>query len=260
MKTTRVGIGLLGIMTIAALASPLAAQGPRPEPIEVPLRVVDGRMIVSAEASDGSTYDFVLGLGLPLVTQSAVARIGDARLTIGGIPVDLEEGQTVPDSYLALDGAIGPTPAGILGSPTLNRYDLLVDVPNGRLVLKPFGRAVRWDGVKLSGSVPVEVFHDLLMRTDVQVEGEVYKGLLDLANPGLQVNRPIGAAVTDGHIGAFRMGYSGWPDIPAEVSDSPVFGRWVGEGEGFVIIGAAVAYDCVLAISFQHSEIRTCLQ
>jgi hypothetical protein len=126
-------------------------------------------------------------------------------------------------------------------------------------VLKPVGRAVRWDGVPLSSPVSVQVFHDLLIRADVDFGGEVVGGLLDLTRPEMQVGDALAGPVADGTVASFRMGYGGWTDIPAAVVDSPVFGRWDAD-ERFVIVGAAIAHDCALAISWYHSEIRTCLK
>ena len=59
---------------------------------------------------------------------------------------------------------------------------------------------------------------------------------------------------------AFRMGYSGWSDLPIAVVDSPIFQGWDPEGKGFAVIGAAFAYDCALAVSWVHEELRTCLR
>ena len=35
---------------------------------------------------------------------------------------------------------------------------------------------------------------------------------------------------------------------------------WDPQNNGFVVIGAPIAYDCAVAISWFHSELRTCLQ
>jgi hypothetical protein len=182
-----------------------------------------------------------------------------SRLTLGGIPVNTESAATVPDAELAGGGR---APTGVLGGETLNRFDALIDVPNGRLVLKPVGRAVRWDGVSLSNPVPVRIFHDVLIRADIEVGGKLFGGLLDLTSPGLEVNEALRAAanIRAGRIASFRMGYTGWPDLPVAVVDSPIIKRWDGQGAGFAIIGAAVTYDCAIAISWAHSELRTCLR
>ena len=56
------------------------------------------------------------------------------------------------------------------------------------------------------------------------------------------------------------MGYAGWADTPMEVADLPLFRGWDPDGNGFVVIGAPVAYDCAIAVSFFHGEIRTCMR
>ena len=45
-----------------------------------------------------------------------------------------------------------------------------------------------------------------------------------------------------------------------EVTDSPIFQGWDPQGDGFVIVGASVAYDCAIAISWAHAELRTCIR
>ena len=248
---------VLGIL-IAAVASPAPsrAQTAAPEPIEIPLRVDDGQLLVTAVSPDGGEHDLVLGLGPTLFTESGAARLGDAlaSLTLGGVPVETEGYQTVPDAYLAGSDAVG-----VLGGNTLNGFDVLIDAPSGRLVLKPIGRAVRWDGVALSSPVTIQVFHDLLLRADVDFGGSVVGGLLDLTRPELQVGDALADAVADGAVASFRMGYGGWQDLPAAVVDSPVFGRWDAQ-ERFVIVGSSIALDCAIAISWYHAEVRTCLR
>jgi hypothetical protein len=249
---------MLGVVVLACYGGPLAAQTSQSAAvIEVPLRVEGGRMIVTAQDASGADYDFVLGLGMALLTESGAASVGSAMtpLTIGGVPVDTEMSQVVPDSYLSDSDA-----AGVLGGETLNDYDILIDVPEGRLLIKPIGRAVRWDGVSLSNPVRLMVFHGVLLRAEAQVGGKGVGGLLDFANPGLEVNEPLAFALTDGAVDSFRMGYSGWPALAAEVVDSPIFRGWDPESQGFVVIGAAVAYDCAIAISWVHAELRTCLR
>ena len=252
-------------MALAAVmvgsASPLLGQVGGHEPIEVPLRVVDGRLMVTVDGADGVEYDFVLGLGMTFITETAATRMGDgiSSLTIGGAPVDTEQAITVPDAELAGDEI---RPAGLLGGETLRNFDVLIDAPNERLILKPIGRSVRWDGVSLSNPVALTLFHDVLARVDVQVEGKVFGALLDLASPDLTVNEPVSVAtgLSGDRVESFRMGYSGWSDLPFEVTDSEIFQGWDPEGNGFVIVGASVAYDCAIAISWAHAELRTCLR
>lgn len=249
---------MLVASVILAWALPALGQTVGSDPIEIPLKMVDGRLAVTVEGPDRGSYDFVLALGMTYLTRSAAARIGNglSSLTLGGVPVDTEEVVSVPDTYFG----DGHRFAGVIGGATLNGFDILIDVPNGRLVLKPIGRTVRWDGVSLTSPVNVEVFHDVLIRTQVQIGDDVYSGLLDLEAPTLQVNQPVQAAAgfSGGTIDSFRMGYSGWEELQIAVTDSPVFGRWVPVGTGFVIIGAEVARDCAIAISWFHSELRTC--
>ncbi|MGE0554621.1 MAG: hypothetical protein AB7R55_14425 [Gemmatimonadales bacterium] len=251
------------IMVAAALLAVSVAEAQRPAvaPAEVPLRVEDGRLLVTLATADGRKVDFVLGLGMSALTESGAARLGEARrtLSLGGIPVDLGDVETAPDGPL---GSGAGRPVGILAGSTLNRFDILIDVPNGRLLVKPAGRVVRWDGARLSRPVPVKVYHDALIAVDVEVAGTVFRGMLDLSAAPLQVNDGLRAKVglSSNRIDSFRMGYSGWRGIPIEVTQSPTFRGWDPEGQGFVIVGAAVTHDCALAVSWAHQEIRTCLR
>ena len=251
---------LVGLAATTGSVSSAAAQAGN-RVVEIPLLVVSGRLMVTVDGPHGTRHDFVLGLGPTLLTRTGAARIGAAksRLAVGGVPVSLESAVTVADAELAGGGVVA---AGVLGGETLNRFDALIDVPNGRLVLKPVGRAVRWDGVPLSNPVAVRVFHDVLIRVDIEVGGKLFGGLLDLTSPGLEVNAALRAAanIRGDRVDSFRMGYAGWPDLPVRVVDSPVIRRWDGQGAGFAIIGAAVAHDCAIAVSWAHSELRTCLR
>lgn len=231
------------------------------EPIEVPLRIQDGRLVVPVDAPGGKTLSFGLNLGMGMLSETGAARIGEATssLTMGGVPVYTEGIQTVPDAELAQGGTLLD---GLIGGQTLNRFDILIDVPNARLVLKPVGRTVRWDGVKLSGAVPIAIYHDVLARADVEVNGQLYGGLLDLASPELVINQPVStkSKVGGDRIDSFRMGYGSYANVPAAVRDLPLFQGWDPDGSGFVVIGAAITYDCALAISWVHQEIRTCVR
>lgn len=252
---------LMMAAVLAVSVSPILGQVPGGEAIEVPLRVEDGLLRVTVDGPDGAKYDFVLGLGMTLITKSGAARMGEgiSSLTLGGVPVETEQAVTVPDKGLAISGTVL---AGVLGGMTLNKFDVLIDVPNQRLVLKPVGRSVRWDGVTLSNPVRLTLFHGVLARVDVEVGGQVFGGLLDLAAPHMEVNEPIRTATqfSGDRMDSFRMGYAGWTDLAVVVTDSPIFQGWDPQGKGFVIIGAPVAYDCAIAISWAHAELRTCTQ
>jgi len=246
----------LGLPCLAVAQDPAAGAGSGRAAIEVPLRVDGGRLIVTAQDDAGGRYDFVLGLGPMLLTTTGAERIGGAidRLTLGGAPIATERVQTVPDRYLA-----GTTALGVIGGETLHGFDLLIDAPGGRLVMKPVGRSVRWDGVTLSSPVRLQVFHDVLLRADVDFGGHVVGGLLDLAQPHLEVNDALGPEVEADAVKTFRMGYRAWTDLPARVTDSPTLRAWDRAGDGFVIVGAPIAYDCAIAVSWVHAELRTCL-
>ena len=230
------------------------------DPIEIPLRMEKGRLVVTVDAPNGESYEFGLALGMSFLGESFVAEVGAgvSALTLGGVPVETEQAQTVSDAYLGEEMGL----SGLVGGLTLNKYDILIDVPNGRLLLGPVGRRVRWDGVSLTNPTNLVIFHEVLMRTEVQIGGKVFGGLLDFQTPGLEVNEPVRvAAGFEGEsVDSFRMGYSGWDELPVRVTENPIFGGWDGDGNGFVIIGAEVARNCAIAISWAHAELRTCRQ
>ncbi len=235
-------------------------QGQNADPIEIPLRMDQGRLVVTVDGPNGESYDFGLALGMALLSETLVEKLGDgvSALTLAGVAVETEQARTVPDAYLGEGMGL----SGLVGGLTLNKFDILIDVPNGRLVLRPIGRSVRWEGVSLTNPVNLMIFHEVLMRTDVLVGGQVFGALLDFQEAGLQVNEPVftAAASEGGTVDSFRMGYSGWSELPISLSDSPIFGGWDPNGDGFVVIGAEVARDCAIAISWAHAELRTCRQ
>jgi len=253
---------ILTAAAVCALASTASlAQAPTSPVIEVPLAIESGRLVVPVDGPAGTSFRFVLGLSDSMLTTSGAARIGDAipALTLGGAPVMTEAIPTVPDARFA---GMQPMPDGVGGSATLRGFDIIIDAPNERLSLKPPGTSVRWEGVRRSGAVPIAVYHDEFARADVEVNGELYGGLLELTAPELVINGGVKtrSRLEDAGRTPFRMGYTTWTGIPYAVRDLPLFRGWDPEGKGFVVIGAAVARDCALAVSFTHQEIRTCVR
>lgn len=260
------GIALHGSgPTLEAQSQDGASRGAQRErssaPVEIPLEVVEGRLIVDVTLPGGGTVPFVFGLSYSTLTESGAARLGPdlGGATVGGLPVLLDQAETVSDDVLAMEGLV---PGGVLGGLTFKDYDVLVDVPNGRLLVKPVGRSVSWEGVELSNPVGLTVYHDVLPRVDVGVGEGVYGGLLDLSAPWLEVNEPVATANgfapedrTD-----FRMGYGSFTGLPVRVGDSQILRGWDRDGSGFVVVGAPVAYDCAIAVSVYHLEMRTCLR
>ena len=56
------------------------------------------------------------------------------------------------------------------------------------------------------------------------------------------------------------IGYASLVDLPIRVLDLPIFGGWDPNDRGFVILGAPIAYDCAISLSWAHKEIRTCVR
>jgi len=231
--------------------------------IEIALQVEGGRLTVPVMSSDGSEYLFALTTGNPMtiLAQSTADRLagGVGDLTMGGVPLATEGSITLPDGQLESDGI--PI-AGMVGGSTLSGYDVLVDVPNGRLLLKTPGRSVDWDGVALSQPARLQIYHGVIIGLQVQLDGTDYRATLDLGTPSLIVNTPVGEELgIDGEgMSTLTLGATSMSDMPVGVRDLEVFAQWDPAGTGFALIGAPIAYDCAISISWLHSELRTCVQ
>ncbi len=257
------GIRMVWVTVLLPLVvgSSAVAQTHVGERVEVPLRVHGGRLLVPVEAPDGSKFEFVLSTGTPTAfSESTAAHLGDpAALTMGGVPILTDGAGTLPDKDLIVDGMVID---GMIGPNTLNQFDVLVDVPGGRLVLKPIGRSVAWEGMAMSDPIRVRVLHGMLMGMDVEFNGKEYAAMLDFGMGTLVVNEPVRAqtkiAVEDK--GTLKVGGRTFSDLPVRTLDLPLFEGWDPDGDGFVVVGAPLAYDCAISLSWVHREIRTCVR
>jgi hypothetical protein len=144
----------------------------------------------------------------------------------------------------------------------LSRYDLLVDAPGGRLLLREIGPEVSWPGVGLSPPIHLRIYHGVVIGLDAEVDGTSYLATLDLGTPGMLVNEPARAALgLDAEDTAtLRLGTSTMTNVPVRVSDHPVLARFDPDGRGFVLVGSAVANGCRVSLSWVHQEMRTCVR
>jgi hypothetical protein len=265
MKTTgRRHVPLLATLLLAASGAavgPTAARAQDGAAVEVPLSVRAGRLVVPVRAADGTELSFLVSTGsaVTVLSASGATRAGGGPLTLGGLPVDLEGHQTVDDATLRVDGVVMD---GLVSNNTLNDFDVLFDVPGGRLLLKPFGRAVTWPGVTLSEPVRLRVYHGVVLALDVEVQGRTYPAMLDLGAPALLVNQAVldEAGVTGGTVERFALGATEFRDLPVRVSDHPSIARFSPGGDGFVVVGAPPAMACAIAVSWVHRELRTCVR
>lgn len=246
-------------LVLAMGGSSVAAQSHGAEPIAVPLRMEDGRLIVPIEASDGTQLEFIVSTGndATVLSESTAALLGDdGTLTMAGVHVPTEDSRTVPDADLSADGMIGAN--------TLNQFDALFDLPGERLLLKPVGRSAEWPGVHLSDPVRVRVLHGTFLGLDVELNGTAFKGMLDLGTRSLWVNEPVKAAAHLGtqEVATLGLGSLTTPELPVKVDTDghPLFSAWDAGNNGFVVVGAAMLKDCALSISWVHREIRTCVR
>ncbi len=251
------------MMALAVLtaAVPLAAQTDDSGPIEVPVHIEDGRLMVPVEGPDGTTYHFMLTTSTPTVlSESTAAKLGASPgLTLGGVEVRTDGMQTLPDDRLTVGGK--PL-AGMVGPGTLNQFDVLIDAPGGRLVMKPVGRRVAWEGMELTRPVRVRVLHGMLIAFDTELSGRATMATMDITMSALMVNAPVtkDLGIADEGAADLTIGGSTQKALPVKLSDHPAFPRWDPEDAGFVMVGAPAVADCALSISWVHQEIRTCVR
>lgn len=247
---------------VAAALQPMGAVAQEAGPVEVDLRVEAGHLVVPVAAGDGRTLDFVIGSGsgVTLLSESAAGQLGDSpSLTLGGIPLVMGGAVTVPDDYLSAGGA---TFAGKVGANTLNEFDLLVDAPGGRMVLKPIGPRVEWPGVALSDPLRMQVYHGVALTFAAQVNGTAYRASLDLGTPFSVVNEGLRKeqSLEPDDTATLAMAGARLEDHPVRTLDLEVLQRWSPDGAPFILIGAPLAWDCAVSISWVHQEIRTCVR
>jgi hypothetical protein len=251
----------VGIAALAAfMVAPAAAQVQGPETVEIPLRVHGGKMVVPVEAPDGTQLDFIVSTNTTLFSETGAKRIaGQSGLTLGGVPVTTEDARTVPDAELTVAGKIFD---GIVGSQTLNQFDVLFDAPGGRLVLKPIGRSVEWEGMTLSDPVPLRIFHGRAIGFDVELNGTPYPAMLDVGRGGLAVNQPVkrSLSIEGDRAETLKVGDTMYADLPLRVLDMETIQGWDPQGNGFVFVGAPIAVDCAISVSYVHQELRTCVR
>lgn len=244
----------------SAVGAPSAPQAHGP--VEVPLRVAGGHLLVPVDIGQAEPMDFILsnGSGLLVLSETAAAHLGDApELSLGGLPIPTEGFVTAADDRFQVDGK---TVGGLIAGNMLNQFDVLVDAPGGRLVLKPIGREVAWEGVTLSDPMPMRVYHGIALSFEVEVDGEQYPATLDLGASSLVANAGLQGKVglEDEDAVTLTIGGTTFADMPIRVRDLEIFARWDPEGAGFVLVGAPVAYDCAISISYVHQELRTCVR
>lgn len=232
------------------------------EPVEIPLRAHGGRLTVPVETEDGRTLEFIVSTAnmVTVFSKTGEARVGDSQLSVAGIPIPTVGSHTVDDSSLTADD--GTVIDGILGSNFLSQFDVLFDAPGGRLVLRKPGRVVAWDGVTLSDPVRLRLLHGVILTLDVELNGHAYPAMLDIGTSSVVVNERVKteASLEDDGFATLKVGNTTHTELPVQVRDLPLFERFSPNGDGFVLVGAPLALDCVVSISYVRQELRTCVR
>ena len=266
VRRDRFGVGRVGLPLLllsAVLPGGVQAQSGTPPVLEVPLHHHQGRLWVPVQGGDGTELRFLLSTGTPftVLSETGAARASGA-LTLGGLEqasVDLTDAQTMDDASLTwkgerFDGMVAPN--------TLNAFDLLLDGPGGRLLLRPVGPPVSWEGYELSRPVRLQVYHGVVLALQVAMGGTSYPAMLELGTPMLLGNPAVGeaGAIVEGRAPSLEIGGATWSDLPAEVEDHPSIRRFSPNGDPFVIVGGLIAVDCPISISWVRAELRTCVR
>ncbi len=86
--------------------------------------------------------------------------------------------------------------------------------------------------------------------------------MLDVGVGTLVVNEPVRTQtqIDPEDEGTLKLGAMTFSDLPVRTHDLPLFRGWDPNGDGFVVVGAPLAYDCAISISWVHREIRTCVR
>ena len=244
---------------IPAHAASDAADRPAIGRTEVPLRLVDGRPVVTVATKEGHGIDVLVstGNGVTVLSETAASHLEGQTLWLGDVEIDTTSPHEIPDEELVYGGV---QLHGILGSNTLNRYDVLLDAPGGRLVLQDIGPRVEWSGADLGDPVPLRIYHGIVIGLDVTVDGRAYGAMLDTGASAILLN--AGAADASGIEEAgtadVTFGAEAISGTAVRRSDAAIFERWDPDGNGFVIVGASIAEGCAVAISWVHQEMRMC--
>ena len=68
------------------------------------------------------------------------------------------------------------------------------------------------------------------------------------------------ASIEGDRVSTLQVGGTTFSDLPVRVLDDAAFGQWTPNGEGFVYVGAPIALDCAISVSYVHQELRTCVR
>ena len=251
MKKAMAGLAAL-VLTVA----PAAGQA---NVTEVPLAVEGGRLVVPVDGPHGSELTFAISTGnaYTVLSETVATHLQGGELLLGGHPIPTDQVSTFPDDQLVSNGAAVD---GLVAADFLSNYDVLIDAPAGRLLLRPVGRKADWEGVALGEPMRIRVYHGVAISMSAMVDGRETAATLELgtplviANPALQEAMGLEAEGT-GSIGLAGRTFDG---LPLEVRDMSIFERWDPNGNGFVLVGAPIAWECAIALSYVHAELRTC--
>jgi predicted aspartyl protease len=273
--------------------------------VEIPLRTVGGWLVVSGVTAPGDTVDLILDTGAaqgaisqglasrlglePVDNVAAYGASGAAKvdivdlpaLRVGGVDAGSRRAIVIADSVLTTDA--GEPIAGIIGTPFLRRFDVLIDVPGGVLRLYEPGTAPEALAGVLApeDGLPFRLSGSGLINLDVTVNGQAVTGLFDTGARHLMLNwsaaeragiqtsedpvserrRGVGDEIVQSHGGRIEeleLGATTWDSMEIQVADLPIF-RILGLAERpTMLVGAPVIRGCPVLISYAVKTLRFC--
>jgi predicted aspartyl protease len=171
---------------------------------------------------------------------------------------------------------------GILGADILSRFDVLIDVPNGRLALLPHG-ALPATVAELGEAVAIEFVGEHIIRHTARVNGAEVTALLDSGARQMLING-VGAGAArietttataerdspglgveefelrSGSLGQLVAAGTLFAGLRTLVGDLPVFRALGVDSTPTLIIGAPILARCAVFIAYSAGTVRYCRQ
>lgn len=297
-----VGTLLLSLAPFGVLVEGVAAQSS--DIHEVPLRVEGGWLVVPVVTPAGDTLTFIVDtaagvtvLGTSGAEAMAAEPAGTATVTGASGPIEVQmvlapeldigelsirAAQRVVIDDAAITSDDGIVFHGVLGTDFLRSFDVLIDAPGARMLLRqPEGEGADWAGVDLGEPIEISFMMGSFIRIDVEVNGVLVRSILDTGARDIVLNRSAANAVevrrtsepapiphrgvgTEEVIGynalAETIAFGSFlrTDVEITVADLPVFELF--GADQVVLLGNPFFQDCALAISYRNAEIRTCIR
>jgi predicted aspartyl protease len=269
------------------------ARGPVPGSSRLSLRrpgdTID-LILDTGAARNGFSQGLASTLGLePVDRVAAYGASGATSLdVVDGPPVFLGgmysgSGRVIVIGDSLLMTSEGQSIAGILGTPFLRRFDVLIDAPGGLVRLYERGTAPDDlpEVLPPENGLPFRLSSSGLIDIEASVNGQVVRGVFDTGARHLMLNWPaaeqtgirtsedpvserrrgVGDQVVRAHggqIDRLELGATSWESVDAQIADLPIFRLLGFEEQPTMLVGAPVISDCPVLISYEEKSLRFC--